>query len=793
LVTNYGRLDLQSALISTKDKNAFHLGAPALLLAVFTFSIPAKTANYNFRHFSDDEGMTVSFSRNSPPLAALEDERLPIIKTEPVNQMIVPRHAKVIGAFTVAPYQRLQKYALAYEKRHLPPILQPLHIIAATKKNNSRKPLRVAKLTKFSKLTKVSELTKLLVPVNENVDRRTVRQIVEAPLTGREAIRNLPAGEEIMPVAIPADRIVEGALPTAPPTAEPIKIPLGSWRVAQIPASPKPTLPLPPVTSLQSTAPKKPAVHAPNAVPPPNNNNNLLAQDTRAKPGLNSPAERSMAALSPKTPADDASLSRITGQVELTGGLAATGQTTQLQVIWKRGSESKEAQIDYSTGNFAVDVPSIDSGKLIASVVDVSGRVLGEAYYDLDGAAENGQNILEGVKLIIEPKETSVKGRVYSAYTVGDFFIPAKDSEVFAPNGVREMTDPRGNFKLSGINSDSTLLEEAYAPEHWGTRVLAEGGRKSQIPLFPVKMLQSFFDLVGQPTNNSDLGVIWGEVKHRGKYQEGVQVKLAAGQEGIGPFYFNTLRIPDKNLTATSANGMFAFVKVQPGLHLVFSSYKGRSLPTTLAVASASMVSYSEIAFKSANVKGHVKDPITKAIIPAQISVVGSTQTVNSSQAGFEMRVPSSDPVLFVEANAGPEYLISREAVARSKADHLDIYAFKKDWLTSELNRGGFNQNMSKGIFVGFVKGPAFHVTIDAGMNSEGEYSEQNIGYFNSEGHLEEGLHEGHEDGGGFVLTNLKPGLHTLVITSAEGEMNMSKLFVAEAGVVNVVTTTLRP
>ena len=93
------------------------------------------------------------------------------------------------------------------------------------------------------------------------------------------------------------------------------------------------------------------------------------------------------------------------------------------------------------------------------------------------------------------------------------------------------------------------------------------------------------------------------------------------------------------------------------------------------------MVSYSKILFTSLTIAGHVTDPVAQQIgVKAQISVVGSSMTtMAAAESGFNFKIPSSDPLVFVEANAGPSYLISRAAVPRKEAKNVSLFVYRKE------------------------------------------------------------------------------------------------------------------
>jgi hypothetical protein len=820
---------LQTTLELPRNKTSF----ASLLCGVSicaVLSIPTKTANFDFRHFTQEEGLTISFSKSAPPLAALEDERLPIVPTEPAQEIVAERGVIPLLAGEKPAWPKLKRYARFFARQQW---LKD-RVIKKYVRHIPRKPFSGEKVAfralnavdhkEFKKLTKISDLTKLMVavPVTELREQKldlkkiqvaqaqipqarpvafesaqvvvsdasphTMRDEIEAPLTAPAVQRSLPKGEEPKFEVVTPDPgpEKEAAQKTQEPeiTAAPIEQlivdnkPKDVWKIAAVE---KPRAQGAPVTQRADSPPQNPSL--PDRGTHKNPDTSFLTDDH-----VNDPL---FAKSHIQDPPQDKSVSthKISGRVELMGGLAVAGNSTRLDIQWKTGNQTRAALIDYSTGEFVVETPTLLAGKLIATLVDETNRILGQGDFDLTDVAEPEQSVLEGVKILIEPRNSIVKGQIFSAYSVGNIFIPVKEAELFAPASVRERADDKGNFRLGGLSSDSTFFLDGYAPEHWGTRVLAEGSQKPRVPVFSEKMLQSFFDLIGQSANNTELGVVWGEVKRKGKSVSGVKVGIST-PDAIGPIYFNALRIPDKNLTETSDNGLYAFVKVRPGLHVVMSQIKNHELPSTVVSVQPTMVSYSEINLKTVQLRGRIYDPVNQRAVKAQVSIVGSSKSTVSGNGGFTLKAPSTDPVLFVEANAGPEYFVSREAIAHAQRKNVEMYVFKKSWFAEQFRKADIRYDEHKGILLGYVNGPAFHVTLDS---EDREYSDQSTLYFDGQGKIEPGRIEGVAGGGGFIMTNLKPGLHTLVITSAEGEMVASRIFVSEAGVLNVLSMPLRP
>ncbi len=750
-----------------------------------TTALPTRTDSFDFRHIALEDGLTLSFSRSSPPLAALEDEHIPLVPTYPALETVAANKSVFIGAgFGETEFwKRLKKYSRYAKTR--------INTKVVIEENADILPRRITNLFKVVKILPAKIRDSQQKPIDPNFNAQnsysvndfnsnqrahfvennsqTIRQIVEEPLRAPPVTRSLPTGEEKPPVILEK------------PENENVKHEENVSRVGPLHSN---------LLNTQTNKTQPPWTFAKQDTSSATANSSNPAKNPSIPARPDEKASVSKNENHTVSTAEIGLVYRIKGQVELVGGLAATGTSTMLNIQWKTGNNHRDGVIDYSTGEFEIDVPTLESGKIIATLVDDTKRAIGIGYFDLDGVGSNNDEVLRNVKIAIVPKESIIGGTVISAYSSDAITIPVVGGEVFAPSSVREAVNDDSVYQMSGLSSDSTFILDAYAPDHWGTRVISEGRAKSKIPLFPVKMLQSFFEIIGQSANNTELGVIWGEIKHRGKPVAGVSVSVSTA-DAIGPIYFNALRIPDKRQQITSENGLFAFIKVKPGLHVIMAQYQNKELPSVVASTSAGIVSYAEITFKKLQLKGVVFDPLAKKNVKAQVSVVGTSVMGQSGEGGFNLTVPSTDQVLFLEANAGPNYFISREGIARSTHGEIELYAVKKAWLEESLRESGIKMDAEEGLLLGFVKGPGFHVALDSEMNQP--FDESNIFYFNAEGKIDLHLTDGIEGGGAFVMTKLKPGLHTLLATSPEGEMVTSRVFVSEPGVLNVMSLFLRP
>src|SRR5258708_5815744 len=85
---------------------------------VFSAAAPSAIGNFDFIHVSEEKSLTVSISKNSPPMAAIADDSLPNIVMEPLKEMQGGRRTRILVSGVHA-WPRLKKVSDAFEKQRI--------------------------------------------------------------------------------------------------------------------------------------------------------------------------------------------------------------------------------------------------------------------------------------------------------------------------------------------------------------------------------------------------------------------------------------------------------------------------------------------------------------------------------------------------------------------------------------------------------------------------------------------------------------------------------------------------
>lgn len=687
--------------------------------------------------------LNISFPKNSPPLAALSDESIQPLPLEPKEPLKAQNGVVVLKAGE----QKIDLKQMNLLRRKSQLALKKAHKIIPLSRvvKNSSEPSRV------------SRLLSAIEPIGMELSQKS-QNYVKSPDAQYTPRRAALESTRLAAAETPAVRIEKKSGITTTSVTVPV-------------AKVIPTVPPPAYV-------KAPSLSAPTQAPP-----EKQAAYTKSTNTENPGIQTLLNDLEKKK--SEERLIPLVGEIQLGRGLAIT-ENVKLSVAWELDNQKAEGQVDYSTGHYLVNIPQI-SGRVVAQLRDSTKRVLGEGLLDLTNVGREIENPT-AMKIIIEPMIGRISG-IVSSYL--DSTAHIANADIRGSGQVKEITDKRGTYNISTLSQASELVLVAEAPEHWGTSVLSSGFRREEIPLFPRTTMKGLFSSIKEFDKQDEFGVIWGQIKRKGVPVSGVRVTLE-GEVSARPLYLNALQIPDKQLTATTENGYFVFVGVRPGLHVVASSIEGLELPATIVASDRGQVAWALIEAKKSQVSGVVYDPQLQTPIRAKIQFVGLQERFETGAQGeFQHQIPLSQGVGFVSIDGGAEYLESVASFQKAGAKNLQLMAIKKTWIDEALVSVQDRRRPENGSVVGFVNGPEYHVAIQDYRSDE--YQESGIYYFNGEGHLDTQVLSGAQGGSWFVIGNVEPGLKTLVISSADGEVVMTKLIMVKANAISTINTELVP
>ncbi len=474
----------------------------------------------------------------------------------------------------------------------------------------------------------------------------------------------------------------------------------------------------------------------------------------------------------------------LNGQIEMTGGLAFVGPENHM--IVKRvlnGRVQEQGRIWVTEGRFEIHVKKA-TGYLVAELQTRDGRILGRGEMNLlhlTDVPRKGDRVSD-IRLSLHPTSEGASFRTASAYSHGQQRIAVPDARVEVQAYTNpQKTDDEGFVSEPSLNHDSSFVARATAKKHWSTLVVGQANHTQDIRLFSNSMVEALIDLNVEGFERREaehMAIVWGQVTGQGKPQAGVAVEMAGGYRAV---YFNEMYLPDKKMSRTGSNGMFAFLKVKSGVQALRVKANGRMYPAQIFPSEEKHVSFVDVEIRDKVVSQfRVFDVLDlNKPVNARIRLVGTEEALPVGQQQYVEYSVAADPFM-IEAEAGSDYEISR--MTFTGAPHLvNVPLVKRSWMYDLYQAKNVRTIPGRGVIVGFIDDQDFEVELTGYPPQE----QMQILYFDAQGRPLEtktGV-----AGGGFVIFNAPPGLQTIYIHPTQSRETYSQVVVAEPQYVHVV------
>jgi hypothetical protein len=480
----------------------------------------------------------------------------------------------------------------------------------------------------------------------------------------------------------------------------------------------------------------------------------------------------------------------LNGQIEMTGGLAFVGPENNMVV--KRvlnGVVQEQGRIWVTEGRFEIHVQKA-TGYLVAELQARDGRILGRGEMNLihlENVPRKGNRVSD-IRLALRPTSEGAVFRTASAYSHGDQRIPVADARVEIQAFTNpQKTDSEGLVSEPSLNHASSFVARATAKRHWSSLVVGQANHPQDIRLFSNSLVEALIDLNLERYERREakqMAIVWGQVMSKGQPLAGATIEMAGNYQ---PIYFNDMYLPDKKLTRTSANGMFAFLKVKAGVQALRVKANGRMYPAQVFPTDERHVSFLDVEVRDKVVSQFRVFDILDMNKPvnARIRLVGTDEVLpvdaDASHPKYIEYSVAADPFM-VEAEAGSEYEISR--MTFSGSPHLvNVPLISRQWMYELYQATGARTIPGRGSIVGFIDDQDFEVELTGYAPGE----PMQIAYFDAGGKVMSGAKTG-VAGGGFVIFNAPQGLQTVYIHPTQSRQTYAQVVVAEPQYVHVVT-----
>lgn len=747
--------------------------ALSAVLALLSQQPPAKT---NARIFND--GLKIKLSRTSPAFAALEDSLSSFDDTDAASPYL-PISTLHAGEQSFEPLARQILSANAQVERQREEELRQLMHRAEEQATRLQATMRERTFKQGNQQVSQAQDAIARTPTSEQIaEARSVPQVVEreASEAQGEPVVHPPQVIHLAELKINREELLQGLflpLMSAPP-------PQPSKHTRTAAATVKPTVP-----------PIDPA-GPPSALPPlpstgPENGSETA--DAAAAESDDRPAAASTRGEGPRQVL-------IVGSLELREGLAFTSEQDQLLVYRDEEGQTMEAgHVWLREGRYEIFVERL-KGNLIAELINSSGDIIGRGTFELADLSNTDRSRvrIDGVGLRILPVAHGLRGYVKSAYSRGTTIAAIEAAKVSSSAvDIKYTTKADGRFSDRRFVAGSSLIVHAQKAGYWGTLAFATTAYENSLTLYPDKMMEAFVNLVtdkphGTPQTNAS--IVWGKVIRNGMPVAGAKVELLTGATEIKPVYFNSLMLPDANLSETSPNGMYAFFPVDPGVHAVQAQLGGIALEPVLFPTEEGYVSSMDLETNRAKkTEIRVFDAFKPQMsLAAKVTPVGGgdrSVVIDGSGQGA-LRYATGSAPLVLEADAGDTYSVTRISMSR---DRRTIYfpMVQQDWLEALRNNRRITRDTDSGVVVGFVQASKSY-RVYARVREKAETIR--IVYFDPNGHALSG--KTGVPGGGYAVFNVPEGFAALSVVSSGANTPQTVTVLVDKSVVNVINHSVR-
>lgn len=482
---------------------------------------------------------------------------------------------------------------------------------------------------------------------------------------------------------------------------------------------------------------------------------------------------------------------RIAGYIELKEGLAVTNEH-HIEVRRSDEGVSREmGRVDLAKGYYSIDVDEA-TGVISARLVDKAGSVLGEGSFRISQPSST-ERLIYGPRLEIAPSPNW-------PIRVSSFYAPpsppsgkrlAKDEAVIRTTAIAGeldlAMDHRDETKLENVVRGSSTVVRAKALGHRITnKIMVSGSQAFEVTTFPDAMIEALKSIVedsGAPrTELEDTTIVWGRVELDGKPISGASVISETDSEAK-PIYFNEFMIPDPRLSATSANGLYAFINIQQGFNAILATRGEAYFGHQNVVVEPGTVAIGDIqsSIRTEMIKVRAFDAFSGAPLHLMASMQSLSQPIELEEGSAVVSMAQVSRLSMIYTEVDPQY-ISANYFYNDQDPYIHLPVLSKDWIMNLKALAKINEEPNVATVVGFFGQENFEAYL-AGENKD---SFSRVIYFDASGKI---TAKG-TAGGGFVMFNVSARTQEVVVIGSESEKIYSRVVPTDADMTSVISFT---
>lgn len=484
----------------------------------------------------------------------------------------------------------------------------------------------------------------------------------------------------------------------------------------------------------------------------------------------------------------------IGGPIEFTGGLALTNSTDRVIVYREdEGQMMESGAVWLKDGRYEIFVETA-KGSLIAELRTPHGDILGRGVFDIDQlpSIQSHQYKVDSVALKIRPVPQGVVGQVISAnsFGLGKKNVLLSGVSIGFENLPFEAVSLKdGRFEEPNLLEGSLALIKAVRAGHWNTLMFGLSGTENEVTLFPDELASAYTRVISPTARQEESGMIWGRVTRGGAPVQGATVDLLTARETAEAVYFNDLMMPDRSMTATGPNGLYAFYPVSPERQIVQATIGDIKSEPVLFPTEAKTVSTFDIEIQpTQKATVRVFDAFrTDWPLAAEVLQPGQTTGLQVPRSGEgELRYSSGGNLLMLDTDAGSAYERVRLSFPRDRR-FIYLPMVQTIWIDRIRSSLRLNRDLHAGAIVGFIQGTAPY---QVSMDEKSVTPNSKLVYFDSQGQM---LREDYGvPGGGFILFNVPEGYRSVVIQPKGMTKTFASTVLVDHKLTNIINHWIR-
>jgi|GEM_PF-5396462 len=455
---------------------------------------------------------------------------------------------------------------------------------------------------------------------------------------------------------------------------------------------------------------------------------------------------------------------QVQGEINIPAGAGvAMLNGFSLEVYWlNEGVVQATGTVDHDY-KYGITITEL-SGYVVARLYDHGGKVVASAQKRLSP-------IDSSKKLQTAHLELRNRNQVEVAYRG-----LKKKQPIYLLNGATgdEHETSENNQMLEGIREDSIVGIRGASSGYYPMLGISRAGQKKELGFFTTKTVETLLEIINQetlastrPQNNS---IVWGKLTLEGKPVEGVRVELEGFPDEKALYFnnaFEAFYFPNRELQASSQNGLFAFAHLPRGVYAV-KAYRGETF-FGHGVVEVDDRTLSSLDIQGTRLRYHAH---VKAFDAFAGNALAAHVELQSLEKGLRVdgyarpALPANSQFAFFQATfESSEYLPTQGSYSNDNEAIL-IPGIQTEWVRQVQQSQRVSYVPETGIIVVFTPTKIQAVSLPHNETGRAQYTQ--IVYFDAQGVPSRES----SAGGGFLIFNVESGSQTVVVEETSGMLN---------------------